>query len=144
WFRKRGRRPGTGPIILLWADTFTNCFMPEAAQAAVNVLQQAGCQVEVLDQHLCCGRPLYDYGFLEMAKSYLRRNLEALAPHLAAGTKMVVLEPCCCSVFRDEIHGLLHESAEVSVLADSTLSFAEFLEKKVPDYQLPRVNRRTI
>src|SRR5437763_3482906 len=144
WFRKRGRRPGSGPRVLLWADTFNNYFMPETAQAAVNVLEQAGCQVEVLDQHLCCGRPLYDYGFLEMAKSYLRRNLEALAPHLAAGTPMVVLEPSCCSVFRDEIHGLFPESAEARVLADSTFTFSEFLEKKVPGYHPPRVNRRAI
>ena len=144
WFRKRGRRPGSGPRVLLWADTFNNYFMPETAQAAVNVLEQAGCEVEVLDQHLCCGRPLYDYGFLEMAKSYLRRNLEALAPHLAAGTPMVVLEPSCCSVFRDEIHGLFPESAEARVLADSTFTFSEFLEKKVPGYHPPRVNRRAI
>src|SRR5205814_658133 len=144
WIRKRGRRPGIGPRVLLWADTFNNYFMPETAQAAVNVLEQAGCEVEVLDQHLCCGRPLYDYGFLEMAKSYLRRNLEALAPHLAAGTPMVVLEPSCCSVFRDEIHGLFPESAEARVLADSTFTLSEFLEKKVPGYHPPRVNRRAI
>src|SRR5438067_948200 len=49
WFRKRGRRPGSGPRVLLWADTFNNYFMPETAQAAVNVLEHAGCQVEVLD-----------------------------------------------------------------------------------------------
>jgi len=46
-------------------------------EAAVEVLEQAGCRVEVLDRHLCCGRPLYDYGFLDMAKSYLERDLLA-------------------------------------------------------------------
>ncbi len=144
WFRKRRRRPGTGPKVLLWADTFNNYFMPETAEAAVDVLEHAGCEVQVLDQHLCCGRPLYDYGFLEMAKSYLRRNLEALAPHLSAGTSIVVLEPSCCSVFRDEIHGLFPESAEARLLAESTLTVSEFLEKRVPEYQPPRVNRRAI
>jgi FAD/FMN-containing dehydrogenase/Fe-S oxidoreductase len=144
WFRKRRRRPGTGPKVLLWADTFNNYFMPETAQAAVDVLEQAGSEVEVLNQHLCCGRPLYDYGFLEMAKSYLRRNLEALAPHLAMGTPIVVLEPSCCSVFRDEIHGLFPESAEARLLAESTFTLSEFLEKKVPGYKPPSLNRRAI
>jgi Fe-S oxidoreductase len=32
--------------VLLWADTFNNFFMPETAQAAVEVLENAGCQVE--------------------------------------------------------------------------------------------------
>ncbi len=30
-------------------------------------------------QHLCCGRPLYDYGFLDRAKQYLTTILDALA-----------------------------------------------------------------
>ncbi len=144
WFGKRRGRPGTGPKVLLWADTFNNYFMPETAQAAVEVLEHAGCEVQVLDQHLCCGRPLYDYGFLQMAKSYLRRNLDALAPYLAAGTPIVVLEPSCCSVFRDEIHGLFPESAEARLLAESTFTLSEFLEKKVPRYQPPRVEQRAI
>jgi FAD/FMN-containing dehydrogenase/Fe-S oxidoreductase len=144
WFRNRRRRPGTGPKVLLWADTFNNYFMPETAEAAVDVLEHAGCEVEVINQHLCCGRPLYDYGFLEMAKSYLRRNLEALAPHLAVGTPIVVLEPSCCSVFRDEIHGLFPESAEARLVAESTFTLSEFLEKKVPGYRPPSLNRRAI
>lgn len=144
WFRNRKPRAGTGPSVLLWADTFNNYFMPETAQAAVEVLEHAGCTVEVLDQHLCCGRPLYDYGFLDMAKLYLRSNLRALASHISANTPMVVLEPSCCSVFRDELHNLLPESPEAKQLAENTFTLSEFLEKKVPDYQAPKVSRQAI
>ncbi len=144
WFRKRGPRPGSGPKVLLWADTFNNYFMPETAQATVDVLEHAGYQVEVLDRHLCCGRPLYDYGFLEIAKSYLRRDLRALAPYLEAGTPMVVLEPSCCSVFRDEMHNLFPDSIEARRLANNTFTLSEFLEKKVPGYQPPQLNRNAL
>ena len=144
WFGKRKPRLGVGPKVLLWADTFNNYFMPETAQAAVEVLEEAGCRVEVLDQHLCCGRPLYDYGFLEMAKSYLRRNLNALGPHISANTPMVVLEPSCCSVFRDEMHNLFPESTEAKQLAENTFTLSEFLEKKIPNYQPPKVRRQAI
>src|SRR5437763_16553088 len=144
WFRKRGRRPGSGPRVLLWADTFNNYFMPETAQAAVTVLEDAGCAVEVLDQHLCCGRPLYDYGFIDMAKSYLHRNLKALAPYIESETPMVVLEPSCCSVFRDEMHGLLPDSSEAQNLAENTFTLSEFLEKKVAGYHPPRLGGRAI
>jgi FAD/FMN-containing dehydrogenase/Fe-S oxidoreductase len=144
WFRKRKARPGAGLKVLLWADTFNNYFMPETAQAAVKVLEHAGYQVEVLDQHLCCGRPLYDYGFLDMARSYLHRNLKALAPHIEAGTPMVVLEPSCCSVFRDEMHSLFPESEQARRLEENTFTLSEFLEKKVPGYRPPQLNRRAI
>jgi FAD/FMN-containing dehydrogenase/Fe-S oxidoreductase len=144
WFRKRGARQRSATKVILWADTFNNHFMPETAQAAVSVLEDAGCEVEVLSQHLCCGRPLYDYGFLDMAKSYLQRNLKALSPYIESRMPMVVLEPSCCSVFRDEMHGLLPESQEAQRLAENTFTLSEFLEKKLPDYQPPRLNRTAI
>ena len=130
--------------MLLWADTFNNFFMPETAQAAVEVLENAGCQVEVLEQHLCCGRPPYDHGFIDMAISYLSRDLKALAPHLEAGTPMVVLEPSCCSVFRDEMHGLFPESNQARHLAENTFTLSEFLEKRVTGYEPPQLNRQAI
>jgi Fe-S oxidoreductase len=144
WFRKRNAYPDNKPKVLLWADTFNNYFMPETAMAAVEVLEHAGFDVEVLDQHLCCGRPLYDYGFLDMAKTYLNRNLKALERHIRVGTPMVVLEPSCCSVFRDEMHGLLPESAEARKLAENTFTLSEFLEKKAPGYQPPRLKREAL
>src|SRR5205085_8639097 len=149
WFRRRRFRNGklqyaTASKVLLWADTFNNYFMPETARAAVEVLEHAGCRVKVLDEHLCCGRPLYDYGFLEMAKSYLRRNLKALGPHISENTPMVVLEPSCCSVFRDELNNLFPESSEARRLAENTLTLSEFLEKKVPGYRPPQVRREAI
>jgi FAD/FMN-containing dehydrogenase/Fe-S oxidoreductase len=144
WFRKRRQSSNSASKVLLWADTFNNYFMPETAQAAVEVLEHAGLQVEVINRHLCCGRPLYDYGFLDMAKAYLRRNLEAINPYIAAGTPMVVLEPSCCSVFRDEIHNLLPESEQARRLAENTFTLSEFLEKKVPGYQPPQVKKHAI
>jgi Fe-S oxidoreductase len=144
WFRNRRQRSATGSRVVLWADTFNNYFMPETARAAVEVLEHAGCKVEVLDQHLCCGRPLYDYGFLDMAKSYLRRNLTALRSHLSTDTPMVVLEPSCCSVFRDELHNLFPESSEAKRLAENTFTLSEFLEKKISGCQPPKVRRQAI
>jgi Fe-S oxidoreductase len=144
WFRNRKPQPATGSKVLLWADTFNNYFMPETARAAVEVLEHSGCKVEVLDQHLCCGRPLYDYGFLDMAKSYLGRNLAALRSHISANTPTVVLEPSCCSVFRDELHNLFPQSSEAERLAENTFTLSEFLEKNIPGYQPPEVRRQAV
>lgn len=144
WFRNREARPRNGQKVLLWADTFNNYFMPETAQAAVEVLEHAGCDVEVLEGHHCCGRPLYDYGFLEMANSYLRRELRTLQPYIAAGTPMIVLEPSCCSVFRDEMNSLFPDSEQARRLKENTFTLSEFLDKKVPGYQPPKVQRKAL
>jgi FAD/FMN-containing dehydrogenase/Fe-S oxidoreductase len=144
WFRKRGIRNQGKPRVILWADTFNNYFFPETAQAAIEVLEHFGYQVQVPKQHLCCGRPLYDYGFLDRAKKYLTKVLDALEADIAAGTPMVVLEPSCGSVLRDELNGLMPESARAHSLMENTFLLSEFLEKKVKDYDAPQLKRRAI
>ena len=144
WFRKRGVRNQGKQKVILWADTFNNYFFPETAQAAVEVLEHAGYEVQVPMQHLCCGRPLYDYGFLDMAKTYLTNVLDVLDPQISAGTPMVVLEPSCCSVFRDELNGLMPDSPRAHRLMENTFVLSEFLEKRAENYQPPRLKRKAI
>jgi Fe-S oxidoreductase len=57
---------------------------------------------------------------------------------------MVVLEPSCCSVFRDEMQNVLPDSEQAHRLAENTFTLAEFLEKKVPGYQPPQAKRQAI
>ena len=80
---------GSMPV-LLWPDTFTNYFDPQIGQAAVEVLERFGFQVIVPDTKICCGRPLYDYGFLKQAKRRLQAILKLLQPQL---------KPACRSSF---------------------------------------------
>ncbi len=87
WFDRRPARNASAEKVVLWADTFNNYFFPETAQAAVEVLEHAGFRVEVPRGHLCCGRPLYDYGMLDLAKHYLHRLLGALATTFATARR---------------------------------------------------------
>jgi len=144
WFGKRALRNEGGPTVILWGDTFNNYFLPDTARAAVDVLEHFGYQVKVPMQHLCCGRPLYDYGFLNRAKQYLAKVLHALADEIDAGTPMVVLEPSCCAVFRDELNGLFPDSPRAHRLMENTFTLAEFLEKRVKDYDPPKLKRNAI
>lgn len=144
WFSKRAPHNEGAPDVILWADTFNNYFLPDTAQAAVEVLEHFGHQVKVPMQHLCCGRPLYDYGFLDRAKEYLNQIIDTLAHEIEAGTPMVVLEPSCCAVFRDELNGLLPDSPRAHRLMENTFTLAEFLEKKVKDYDPPKLKRKAI
>ncbi len=144
WFSKRPRQNQAAPPVLLWADTFNNYYHPDVAKAAVEVLEDAGFRVEVTQAHLCCGRPLYDYGFLDMAKRWLEQILTTLQAEIRAGIPMVVLEPSCCAVFRDELTNLFPNNADAKKLHDQTFVLSEFLTQKTPDYHPKQLKRKAL
>ncbi|MBV9761955.1 MAG: FAD-binding oxidoreductase [Acidobacteriaceae bacterium] len=144
WFAQRGPRNAGRPPVLLWADTFNNYFTPKVAQAAVEVLEDAGYQVKVAKQSLCCGRPLYDYGMLDTATVLLRQNLRVLRPVIEAGTPVIGLEPSCVTVFRDEMPDLLHGDESAKRLQRQTFLLSEFLQQKNKDYRPPRLARKAV
>jgi len=144
WFR--GRRPlhfGDTPV-LLWPDTFNNYFLPDTSKAAVDVLETAGFEVRLPRANLCCGRPLYDWGMLDRAKSLLLQILDALAPEVEAGTPLVVLEPSCAAVFRDELINLFPNDQRARRLSRQTFLFSEFLEKRARHFKLPSLARKAL
>ena len=124
---KSGKR---GEPAVLFDDTFNNHFRPQTAAAAQKVLEAAGCAVELPPEHVCCGRPYYDFGMIERARSALARVLDTLAPQLERGLSVVVLEPGCLSVFRDELHQLFRGDARAARLATGFVSLGEFLNRR--------------
>jgi FAD/FMN-containing dehydrogenase/Fe-S oxidoreductase len=128
--------------VLLWPDTFTNYFSPQIAQAAVEVLEHAGFPVQIPRITLCCGRPLYDFGFLDRAKAVLKNILDALEPEIAAGIPIIGLEPSCVAVFRDELCNLFPRDARARALSQQTFLLSEFLENH--NVQFPSLNRQAL
>ncbi len=144
WFRNRDVRNAGNPKVILWADTFNNYFHPETARAAVRVLEAAGFQVLVPSAPLCCGRPLYDYGFLTQARNLLRQILAELKPEIEAGIPMVGLEPSCTAVFRDEMTNLFPHNADAKRLRQQTFTLGEFLDQYAPDFEFPQLARQAV
>ena len=129
---------------MLWVDTFNNYLHPEISQAALSVLQAAGCDVVIPGRRLCCGRPLYDFGLLERAKQYLQSILDELGEEIDAGVPLIVLEPSCASVFRDELRNLFPADARATRLRTQTLLLAEFLESRMAGYQPPHLDGQAL
>ncbi|MSU66105.1 MAG: FAD-binding oxidoreductase [Opitutus sp.] len=146
WLREQTPRAGTKGDVVLFADTFNNYFHPSTSQAAWDVLMAAGFNVHVpqMNEHLCCGRPLYDFGLLDSAKRYLLRVLTALEPHLAAGRPVIMLEPSCASVFRDELRGLLPDHPLGEKLRQQTFALSEFLQSKAANYTPPKLTGQKV
>ena len=144
WFRTHEPRNAGQEPVILWPDTWNNHFHPATAKAAVEVLEDAGFHVTIPAVRLCCGRPLYDYGMLGLAKTMLREILSALRPQIRAGVSIVGLEPSCVSVFRDELIGLLPGDEDAKRLKAQTFLFSEFLAKKAPGYKPPKLARKAV
>jgi Fe-S oxidoreductase len=127
--RARPERGAPDKWVFLWPDTWNNYLHPEILRAAETVLERLGYAVALPDRTLCCGRPLYDFGMLDRAKKLLTQTLETLASPIDAGTPIVVLEPSCLSVFRDELPNLLHDNPRSEGLARNAVSLAELVER---------------
>jgi FAD/FMN-containing dehydrogenase/Fe-S oxidoreductase len=144
WFQRHRPANPAGTPVLLWPDTFNNYFHPDTARAAVEVLEHAGFRVQVPQSNMCCGRPLYDYGFLDMAERWLLHILRTMRQQIQAGTPFVVLEPSCCAVFRDELTNLFPNREDARRLKAQTFLLSEFLQQHAPDYRIPRLERKAL
>ncbi len=130
--------------VILFPDTFNNFLKPDTGKAAVAVLEEAGFQVAIPDQTLCCGRPLYDYGWIDPAKRLWREQLEALRGHYRSGTPIIGLEPSCVAAFRDELPNLFPDDEDARRLSQNVYTLGEFLENEADDYEPPSLNREAL
>ncbi len=142
-------RQGDGALapegrVVLWPDTWNNYYHPQSLHAAARALQTAGLAVEVPRHHVCCGRPLYDFGFLRQAREYLQKILRDFAPQIDAGRPFVFLEPSCASVFRDELINFFPQDERARRLADQTLLLSEFLARHAPHFEPPPLHGKKI
>jgi len=144
WFARYVPRDGGSQPVILWADTFTNYFLPGSAKAAVEVLEFAGFRVQIPAKKLCCGRPLYDFGMLGRAKRLLLEIVETLQTDASTDIPIIVLEPSCAAVFRDELNNLFPNHERAQKLSKRVLLLSEFIEKHRPDFGWPQLKRDAI
>ncbi|WP_200171658.1 FAD-binding and (Fe-S)-binding domain-containing protein [Tomitella cavernea] len=127
WFSRRGGTANpNGTRVLLFPDTFTNHLHTDVGRACVEAIEAAGYQVVMPDGHLCCGRPLYDFGFLDAAKKYLHHVLDEIRDDVRAGTPIIGMEPSCVAVFKEELPNILPHDDDAERLRRSVYHFPEF------------------
>ncbi|MFB6087235.1 MAG: (Fe-S)-binding protein, partial [Haloarculaceae archaeon] len=130
WFDERGPAVPAGEAterVVLFPDVYTNYSDPEIGQAAVRVLEAAGCHVRIPDDLASSGRPAYSLGFLDRASERAEANVDALAPLVEDGWSVVFVEPSDAVMFQDEYRDLLAGEA-VERVAASAHGVCEFLD----------------
>ncbi|WP_251364435.1 MULTISPECIES: FAD-binding and (Fe-S)-binding domain-containing protein [unclassified Leucobacter] len=119
--------------VLLFADSFTKAFRPEAIPAAARVLGSTGTTVGCTAE-ACCGLTWISTGQRDAA----RRRLERLIRRFDDGTDrdIVVLEPSCAAAIRDEGPKMVGSAAADRVAA-RVRSFSVAVDEAVQRGWLP-------
>src|SRR3984957_20335916 len=65
--------------VALFVTCLVDLFRPSVGFAAVKLLQDAGCTVEVPEAQSCCGQPAYNSGDRADAKALARQVIESFA-----------------------------------------------------------------
>ena len=135
---RSGRVPGNAPEVVprhttrspdvwIWADTFTDHFLPGNAQAAIRFLEAAGLTVAVIDEEACCGLTWITTGQLDRARTIVERTVATLAPYTETGAPVLGLEPSCLATLRSDAVELTDDPRAAEV-AEGVLTLAELVE----------------
>ncbi len=127
--------PSTGRPVVVWVDSFSECFTGDGVPAVFEVLVAAGYAPRFLERSACCGLTWISTGQLDGARRQLRAALDELHPQVAAGTPIVGLEPSCLAVWRSDAGELL-DDPRVAEVAAGVFTLAELLER-TPDWRPP-------
>jgi len=113
--------------VVLFADSFSDSFSPEVAEATVRVLRAAGYEPRLPSASVCCGLTWITTGQLDAAKKILGRTVAALAADARAGMPIVGIEPSCTAVLRSDIHELFPGDEDAASVASQVRTLAELL-----------------
>jgi glycerol-3-phosphate dehydrogenase subunit C len=128
WFRERrperAPREGTRPTVLFFT-CLVNYNEAGVGRDTLAVLEKNGCAVSCPPQ-VCCGMPFLDGGDVPRATENAKRNLESLLPLVKAGAEVVVPQPTCSYVIKQEYPHLVPGEAAETV-AGKTRDLFEYL-----------------
>ncbi len=110
--------------LALFVPCFVDQLYPDAAIAALRVLERLGCEVAVPPGAACCGQPPANAGFGRAGEEALRRFGESFAGF----DRIVVLSGSCAAHLRDHAPGLGRAGVAV---ADATVEFCAFLHDEL-------------
>ncbi len=99
----------------LFVTCLVDLFRPAVGFAAVKLLEDAGCRVEVPRAQTCCGQPAYNSGDRADARAIARRTVAAFEPFEA----VVAPSGSCAAMIRDHYPRLLADDADFAPRAEA-------------------------
>ncbi|HEY2866727.1 MAG TPA: hypothetical protein VGJ02_06515, partial [Pyrinomonadaceae bacterium] len=75
---------------------------------------------------------------------HLQQILRTLKNEIETGLPVVVLEPSCASVFKEEMLNFFPDDEDAKRLSGQTFLLSGFLAKKAADFRLPKLNKKAL
>jgi len=128
WARKHTSPPAARRVAY-FHGCGANWSEPDVAQKTVELLEWAGCQVDVPKGQLCCGLPAQSNGMFDLARKYTRRMARALAP-AARQVDIVGTSTSCTLMLKREAREILglEEDADLRLVSDRMYDICEYLQ----------------
>jgi L-lactate dehydrogenase complex protein LldE len=117
----------TAPRVALFVSCLVDLFRPSVGFAALQLLEDAGCVVDVPRAQTCCGQPAYNQGDRADAVGLARRMIDALQGY----DYVVVPSGSCAGMLRQHYPELFAEGSpeaeRARELAERTYELISFL-----------------
>ena len=114
----------------IWADTFTDHFLPQTAAPRSGCSRRAGLTGSaVIPDDACCGLTWITTGQLDRARQIVERTVATLAPYAACGVPVLGLEPSCLATLRTDAVELTDDPRAADVAA-GVRTLAEVLARR--------------
>ena len=96
------------------AVLFPTCYVqhnePQVGRDTVEVMERNSVDLRCVKGLQCCGMPAWEHGDLESLRAQARANLDVLTPFVEKGAKVVVINPTCSMMLRQEYPDLVDVS----------------------------------
>lgn len=117
----------TRPRVALFVTCLVDLHRPTVGFAAIRLLEQAGCQVEVPRAQTCCGQPAYNSGDRGTARAIARGVLDAFGGY----DYVVAPSGSCAGMLRHHLPHLFDDDPNLRARADAlgarTYELVQFL-----------------
>ena len=129
WFKKRARthiENKRGSVAI-----FPTCLVEYQATGVgkdtVKVYERNGIECTVPDGTKCCGAPFLHEGDFETFRKYAEKNVKVLADEVRKGNDIVVPQPTCSYVLKNDYFDHLGDSEDTKLVKEHTYDVAEYL-----------------
>ena len=103
------------PRVALYVTCLVDSYRPTVGFAAIRLLEEAGCQVEVPRQQTCCGQPAYNSGDRATARDLAVQFVDAFSGY----DYVVVPSGSCGGMLRHHVPHLFEDDPNLRARADA-------------------------
>lgn len=103
------------PRVALYVTCLVDLYRPTVGFAAIRLLEEAGCQVEVPRLQTCCGQPAYNSGDRETARDMAIQFIDAFSGY----DHVVVPSGSCGGMLRHHVPHLFDNDPNLRARADA-------------------------